>query len=829
VFTPLALRFSAPLEAPTEVRVSALPGPGPSAPPSTALDLLEFNKVIEWLAGLTSAPTSAALARALTPASSVMLARARLAALSEGKRLAETRGPWPGPPPCALADELEHDFSQGGLVSPRTLFQVAELLAATARAARYWADVASEAPEAARLSAGLTPDPDLEKRLRASVDAEGQVLDGASPELAGVRKQQGVVRGRLREKLDRYKTLAAEDGTFVTQRNDRFVVAVRADRFERSKGLVHDASASGQTLFVEPFEVCALNNDLAELAARERAEIQRVLRALTDLARAALPALSASEGALAQTDLLWARVRLSRALAATTPALDDPGERFTLVNARHPLLWRDAGGALDREAARARIVPLSLALETPRRVLLVSGPNMGGKTVALKTLGLTALMAQAGLDVAADEGARLPWCALVAADIGDAQSIEAHLSTFAAHLGRLNAMAVASAPSCLFLLDELGSGTDPAEGASLGRALLKHFARTGAWVVATTHLGSLKVLAQEEGAIVNASMALDPETLAPRFELVVGVPGGSHALHIAERLGFHPGVLAEARAELPEAQRSLETLLGDVTRELARAKDAKAQYENAEARARVAAEALEAQRAELADDAKRAGRERLAQVRALEGQVQVLLKDAKTEVRSEEKSRARIQELETRARTLARESDRLVDTPVPSGRPIALAPGATVFVRDLGVTAKVVEGPDSEGRVTLERGTWRIQSKADQLFAPPEAVAGTRAGGRSGAADRAGGRGGVMVPDSEPALAIDVRGLDQEEALRSLDEGLDRAVLSGLDEVRVIHGVGKGILREAIARQLRLHPHVADSRLGGHGEGGRGVTIVRLR
>jgi DNA mismatch repair protein MutS2 len=516
---------------------------------------------------------------------------------------------------------------------------------------------------------------------------------------------------------------------------------------------------------------------------------------------------------------------------AHTPELDGRAETLTLAAARHPLLWRDAGGDRDAATARTRVVPLELKLVAPRRVLLVSGPNMGGKTVALKTLGLCVLMAQSGLDVPAAEGAVLPWCPTVLADIGDAQSIAAHLSTFAAHLANLDAMARAAGPGCLFLVDELGSGTDPAEGASLGRALLKHCARAGAWVVATTHLGSLKVLAQESEAIVNASMALDPDTLAPRFALIVGVPGGSHALHIAERLGFHPGVLAAARAELPEAQRSLEALLGDVSRELARAQDARAKHDEATATARAEGEALAAERKALAEEGRRAGRERLVQVRALEGQVQALLKEAQREVRSEEKSRDRIQELEAKARSIGRESDRLADQPPPGVRVAAVLPGATVFVRDLGVTARVVEGPDAEGRVTLERGTWRIQSRADQLFAPTADEAGKAVGARStvGRATKAGGRAGRDVPDVEPMLAIDLRGLDQEEAGQRLEEGLDRAILAGLDEVRVIHGIGKGVLKESVARTLRSHPHVAESRLGGHGEGGRGVTVVRLR
>jgi DNA mismatch repair protein MutS2 len=790
------------------------------------LALVEFTKVIEWLAELTSAPTAARLARALAPHATPAAVRRALAEIAEGKSLAETRGPWPGPPPYPVTEALDRDVAEGGVATARGLWQAAELLTAIARAASWWREAKAEAPHAAALAEALAPDPALEKRLRASVDAEGLVLDAASPELAAVRKQQGVARGRLRDKLDRYKNLAAEEGSFVTQRNDRFVVAVRADRFERSKGLVHDVSASGATLFVEPFEVCALNNELAELAARERSEVMRVLRALTERVRAIFESLVASEAALAATDLLWARVRLSKALAASTPEVEAGGHRLVLRGARHPLLWREAGGAVDAAAARKKVVPLDLTLVPPARVVLVSGPNMGGKTVALKTVGLCALMAQSGLDVPADSGAVLPLFETVVADIGDAQSIESGLSTFAAHLGRLDTMTRAAGPRALFLLDEVGAGTDPAEGASLGRAALKHFAREGAWAIATTHLGSLKLLAQEDKAIVNASMALDPETLAPRYELVVGVPGGSHALHIAERLGFHPGVLAEARKELPEAARSLEALLEDVTKERALAADARAAAEAAEARAKAAAAALEREKKEWAETARVQGKERMLQIRALEGQVQGLLREVKAEAKSEEKSRSRIQELEAKSRGLARAGDALADAP-PTGAPAKLVPGATVFVRDLGVTATVVSAPDAEGRVLLERGTWRIQSRADQCFAPEGAEA--KGGAKTAPARARAGAVAVHADLDDVGAEIDLRGHEADEAVRLLEGGLDRAVLAGLDAVRVIHGVGKGVLRAAVAEALRHHPHVAESRLGGHGEGGRGVTIVRLR
>ena len=801
----------------------------PSGIAPSVLELLEFPKIVDWLAGLTGAPTSAARARALVPSTDAARVKRELTELLEGKRLAETRGPWPGPPPFALVEEIAEELRLGATLGARTLFQVAELLAAGGRAARWWEEAREEAKAAARLAEGLTGDPELEKRLRLSVDADGAVLDGASAELASLRKQQNVERSRLREKLDRYRSLAAEEGSFVTQRSDRFVVAVRADRFERSKGLVHDVSASGATLFVEPFEVCALNNTLAELAARERTEIGRVLRALSDLVRGRIEALGASEDALAATDLLWARVRLSRAMAGTTPSVVAGGTELRLPGARHPLLWRDARGDTDPATARSRVVPATLELASPARILLVSGPNMGGKTVALKAVGLAALLAQAGLDVPCEEGAILPLFTTVIADIGDAQSIELHLSTFAAHLARLDAMARAAHPAALFLVDEIGSGTDPAEGASLGRALLRHFARQGAWAVATTHLGSLKVLAQEEKAVVNGSMALDPETLAPRYELIVGVPGGSHALAVAERLGFHPGVLAEARKELPEAARSLEALLGDVAKELARAQDAREGFERAQAEAEERARALELERETHVVDRKRADKDRLLQVRALEGQVQALLREAKAEAKSEEKSRARIQELETRARGLGRESDRLLATPAAGGRPAVFTPGATVWVRDLGVTAKVVSGPDADGKVVLERGAWRIQSRADQCFAPDDATGASGAGAGAGASARRGATTAAALPEVEAGLTVDVRGLDAEDALRRVDDGLDRAVVAGLPDLRIVHGVGKGLLREAIARALKAHPHVAGQRLGGHGEGGRGVTVVSLR
>lgn len=803
---------------------------GAGGPPAeTALALLEFPRVREWLAGLAGCGRSRELARSLVPVTDPAMVASRLAALHQAKRLVETRGPWPGPPEEDPRPWLE-SATRGHRLEGAVLARVAALLAAIERAARYWAQVQGEAPAAAAPAQGLRPLPELRRTIERAVDEAGEVRDGASPTLGRLRGRRRVARERILERLQRLVGKGGEgdaEAGFVTQRDGRYVVSVRADRFDRSRGVVHDVSRSGAALFVEPFSVLPLNNELRELAVAEAEEVARILESLSREVEAAVPDLEGASAALAELDLLWARVRLSQTMKGTTPEVE-AGERarFSLRRARHPLLWRQAGGERAPAEAATAVVPFDLDLSPPGRMLLVSGPNMGGKSVLLKAVGLAVAMAHAGLDICAAEGSRVPLVRRLFVDIGDAQSLEDHLSTFAGRLVRMDAMAREADTQSLCLVDEIGAGTDPEEGAALGRALLERLGDRGAWVVATTHLGALKTLAAERPEVVNASMEIDGERLAPLYKLRLGVPGGSYALATARRMGLEPTVLERAESALPGEARALERLLAELGDELARAEEERAELESAHAR--LEARLAEAAAREKEAEGRRRDRERrrLDELGALESQARALLREVRREAEKAagERQAESLRRLGERVRLGAAAAEAMRE---PSGGDAGVPPGeVTVGMQvrhgGLDILARVVEGPDHDGNVVLARGHWRITCRLSDLRLPQE-------GETSAEAPRAGRAPRAVRPEAESAgIEVDLRGMAADEALAELDRALDRAVLSGLTELRVIHGVGRGVLREAVVRHLAEHPQVSGQRMGGLGEGGRGVTVAQL-
>jgi DNA mismatch repair protein MutS2 len=510
-------------------------------------------------------------------------------------------------------------------------------------------------------------------------------------------------------------------------------------------------------------------------------------------------------------------------------AVEPGGDRLFLRQARHPLLAMDEG--------RREVVPLDLTLDAPGKMLLVSGPNMGGKTVLLKTVGLAVALAHSALPVPAAEGTSLPEVDSVLADLGDEQSVEEGLSTFAAHLRILASMAAQAGPRCLLLCDELGAGTDPEEGGSLARALLEHFSAQGAWGVVTTHLGGLKRAAGEIPGVVNGSLEFDLAAMAPRFRFLAGVPGASHALSVAERLGFPAALVARARSLAPAEAVALERLLAEMQESRSRLEDERARLAQAQAEAEAAAEASRV----AAEDGRRALRDLsrglTRESEAVLSHVRELWQTVRREARRADKTRADADRIgadlgvvEGELETLRRAAADAAGVPRAAAAPVgALAPGQRVRVRDLDVEAEVVSGPDADGRVRLRRGSWNIHSHVDQLEVVPadgDSTGRPVAGGRAPAPLV---RGTWEAPEETPNLEIDLRGMEVEEALEGLDRGLDRAVLGGFSEVRVIHGVGRGVLRAAVERHLRGHPQVASQRMGVVGEGGRGVTVVSLR
>jgi DNA mismatch repair protein MutS2 len=776
-----------------------------------SLSVLEYPRVTAAIAALAESDGARTALAAWRPFAD-RAARAREhALLGEALRRNAEPGEWCRVGRAPLAAAL--DPAQREPLDAFGLLEVLAWLEAGRDADALWPREARE--RFPRLGEALDALPDLEPlraRLARALEPDGRVSDAASPALARARGELARGERALEQRLTAWARAFGE-GAFVTRHADRFVALVPAAGFPRRRAIVHDVSGSGQSLFVEPLEMCDANNDLLELQGTVRDEERRVLLELADAVRAERDAVLALEAALVHLDTLRARARWARDVRAVV--LEPGGERLDLRAARHPLL------AMGER--RDALIPLDLALEGAR-LLLVSGPNMGGKTVLLKTVGLAVALAHSALPVPAAEGSTVPEIDDVLVDLGDEQSVDRGLSTFAAHLQTLAAMAEAASPTTLLLCDELGAGTDPEEGAALGRALVEHFATRRAWGVVTTHLGSLKRVAGEVPGVLNGSLEFDLATMTPRYRFIAGVPGASHALAVAARLGFPRDVLARAEAMAPGEARALERLIAELL-DVRRATEAEG------AALRVAREAAEAEAARLreaTEDSKRT----LSGLRArLTREAEVLLSHARElwqtvqkEARKAEKSRAGAESLRGELSRVEQGLDALArDAASAAGEEsapslAAVDVGRRVRVTDLGVDADVVTAPDAEGKVVLQRGSWTIHSHVSRL-APTGATATAPA--RAPLAR--------WESDAAPALEVNLRGMDVEEALRTLDAALDRAVLSGLSELRVVHGIGRGVLRTAVERHLNGHPQVATRRLGEGHEGGRGATVVTLR
>ena len=802
-----------------------------------SLELIEFPRVTSAIATRATSPRAQEALRQATPIAQAMRRETACERLAEAIRRQREPEAWCFAAPSALAEVLSTEVNEP--FEPADFAIVADWLDAGARTRAAWAsdDLVERFPRLAKLVATL-PAPDaLQEQIVATLDADGRVKDSASRALARARKSIAEGERDLHHRLERWAAAHGGGDSYVTRAGDRFVALVPASSVARKSAIVHDSSNSGQSLFVEPLETCEANNRLIELRAEAGAEERRILRELGLAVRAAAPELETLEDTLATLDALRASAVWGVELSGV--AITPGGDTLRLVGARHPLLMMAQARERAGEPALARaegagvsrtVVPLDLELREANRLLLVSGPNMGGKTVLLKTVGLAVALAHAALPVLASEGSAVPVISDLRADLGDEQSVDRGLSTFAAHLLALKAMAEAAAPDVLLLADELGAGTDPEEGAALGRVLVEHAASKHAWGVLTTHLGSLKRVASEVPGVVNGSLEFDLETLTSRYRFRRGVPGASHALDVAKRLGFPEALIQRARSLTSDESRALERLLaevGDALAETQREREGlalarKAADEEASAH-RDASEAVKRSLAEL--------RRRLtAESESLLARARELWQTVQREAKKRDKSRADAEALgasldgiERGATALqAAASPQAIGLPEPAAAPAAplsLAPGARVHVTDLGFDAVVVSGPDSAGRVQLRKNALGITSHVSKL----------RAADASDAKPRLGASVHYESSDAPPPVEADLRGLEVVDALTAVDHALDRAVLSGLTEVRIIHGIGTGALRVAVQKHLKTHPQVESQRWGEGYEGGRGVTVARLR
>ncbi len=809
---------------------------------------LEYPKIMEKVAREAAFSASKELVIDLQPTPNLDEARHRLAYTTEAYRLIELRTDAGVQGARDIRPHLAR-AAREGVLTPSDLLEVLATIQSAIHVARLIEKLDPESfPLLHQLGAAIPQRPHLARRIEETISQEGEVLDTASPAL---RKLRFDIRGANQRLQDRLRTLVHEFGSalqepIITIRSDRYVVPVKAENRSQVRGIVHDQSASGATVFIEPMVVVELNNKLRQLQIEERQEIERILRQLSLEIGNEVDALRSDVELLAEFDFHLAKARYGRLMRCTEPRLNDAGY-INLRNARHPLLT-------------GKVVPIDFHLGHEFFMVVITGPNTGGKTVALKTVGLLTLMAQAGLHIPADEHSEIAVFEEVFADIGDEQSIEQSLSTFSSHMsriieilqrieeeirrdtpairGKLSETLLGTPESrrlqALVLLDELGAGTDPSEGSALARAILTFLLERHVTTVATTHYSELKAFAHEQPGAVNASVEFDIETLSPTYRLSIGLPGRSNALAIASRLGLDERIIERAREFLGSAGVRMENLLEGLQSEHKAVEDERFHLSMERAEAEYQRKQLEQDRYKLEEQRAQILNEARAQAQHELEEVQRVLAKIKVDTSRVSMTRERLVESRQQVRDLA---DKLTPVPAPrrpskkaepeeatgtSEGPLQI--GDTVRVLSFGQNAELVGLSPDHSEAEVQMGALRFRVSVDNI---------ERVGKRQAAAqERTQSQPAIVLPRyegrPEVAMQLDMRGWRVEHALEELDTYLNDAVMSGMSSVRILHGKGTGALRSAVREQLAHHPLVKSFASASPQEGGDGVTIVKL-
>jgi DNA mismatch repair protein MutS2 len=787
-----------------------------------SLTTLEYTKILDSLTHEAAFSASKELARALMPSTDREEVRQRLAFTSEARLLLEQRAD-AGVRGAKEVRPHVRAAERGVMLTPHELVEVLATLRASEYVSRLMRKVSDHFPLLWSLVVDLPVRPGLEGRIGESISEDGDVLDSASPALRRIRAELRAAQQRLQDRLgslvNEYRTALQEP--IITTRSDRYVLPVRAEARGQVKGIVHDQSGSGATVFIEPAVVVEMNNRLRELHLEEQREIERILQELSESVATDGPYITLAVELLAQFDLHLAKARYAGLLRASAPKVNYDN-RLLLRQARHPLL-------------RGTVVPIDFWLGRDRddvgmRMVVITGPNTGGKTVALKTVGLLSLMAQAGMHIPCEDGSEIPVYSDVFADIGDEQSIEQSLSTFSSHLTRIVEILRQATDDSLVLLDELGAGTDPSEGSALARAILTHLLAAQVNTIATTHYSELKVFAHEQSSVANASVEFNVETLSPTYRLSIGLPGRSNALAIATRLGLPEDIVAGAREYVGSAGVEMESLLANLQSERTAAADERyrlnmerveAEYQRREAE-KLRAE-VEEERVRILNDARTQARREVEETRAELARVRTQMRRKLTEDELS-KLRSRTQNLEERVApvpTRTRAMRRAAAEPERITGPLEV--GDTVLIRSMGQRGEVVSIGNGRGEVEVHLGAMKVRVLENQV---------ERLSRRQARAADAGGITAVSLPAREPTLSpelqLDLRGWRVEDALEEVDRYLNNAALAGMPFVRILHGKGTGALRQAIRQQLSHHPLVKSQASADAKDGGDGITVVTL-
>ncbi len=803
---------------------------------------LELPKILDRLARACSFGASADLARTLHPTADMVEAQRRIAETSEARKALEAIDTL-GIGGARDIRDLARRAGRGGMLEPSELLEIGDTLRSARNVQRSLAKHAELYPALFEITSLLNPLVELADDIARTIDDRGEVRDNASPALGRIRSAVRIAHERLMQKLQRM--VSGESAQYlqeaiITQRSGRYVIPVKADFKGRIPGVVHDQSSSGMTLFIEPLAVLDLNNEWRGLQMEEEIEIQRILVAISGRVGAERDALVRNVAQLAQFDLALAKAKYGEESHAVAAQLlsgsEKSGAVFAIKQARHPLLPEE------------RVVPIDILLEKGTRILVITGPNTGGKTVAMKTMGLFAAMTQCGLHVPAEQ-AELPVFSALYADIGDEQSIEQSLSTFSAHITNVVSFLSKVDGQSLVLMDELGSGTDPIEGAALARSILEYLLATGSVCVVATHYAELKSWAALTDGVANANVAFDVKTLRPLYKLTIGLPGRSNAFAIAQRLGMLSEILDAAQGHTAQDQLRSEDMLTRIAQLQRQTEAARDGARRAERAAEKNADHLRHRLKDIDQERRmvleQARDEALREVESLRNEVRALRNRVTAAGGS---SIADVREIEALVATVEdgtrkpadvrlpqenpnrTEPDRAIAPstgPLPSGqvRPVVMAPQTkrrlqandSVRVRSMGVEGTIAAVMGGEAEVLI--GRLRTMVKLSDLErvrrAEPEPVHENKYE-----------RG---FREDSPGMELDMRGMMTEEGIARIDDYLDKATRAALPWVRIIHGKGTGALRTAVRKAIKANPNVLTFENGEEGEGGDGVTVVKLR
>jgi DNA mismatch repair protein MutS2 len=806
---------------------------------SKTLNVLEYPKILDRLAGFCDFSASMELARSLEPTSSFELATARLAETSEACKLLAIQGMGVG---AAHDIRPQADLAaRGGVLDPQALLDVKSTLIACREIKKAFEKRTEEYPRLTQTALGLPDTHGLVDSISRILSERGEILDSASPKLGDIRRELRVAQDRLMSRLQKYvtdsKTVSMLQEPIVTQRDGRYVIPLRSEFKGKIKAIIHDSSSSGATLFIEPLPVVEANNQLRELQLAERDEERRILAEVSRQIGEHATELKYGVENLAALDLAFAKAKYAEELRANAPVLYElnvklpalslpkgstlNAQRLQLLHARHPLL------------DPATVVPVDVDPAPGTQAIVITGPNTGGKTVSLKTVGLLALMAQSGLHIPAQSGSELPCFHSVWADIGDEQSIEQSLSTFSGHITNIIRILKKIDSRSLVIFDELGSGTDPQEGAAIARAILSHLLESGAITLVATHYPELKTFAHSTEHVVNASLEFDIRTLRPTYKLTLGLPGRSNALLIAQKLGLPQSIIDSARAEINPLDLRADKLLDDIRKERNRTSREREKLEKARAKLEAETRELEKRLEKIEDER----RETLAKARA-EGELEVaVLKrniDAlKTQLKKASQPLQAIKAIEQKMEKMEEKVEQPIERKTLNVERLTfneMKLGEKVIVGSLNAEGVVTALGESDAEVQI--GTVRMRARLSDLVRKSKGEVESKVEGRKSDVEPFGrlrvGSSTLNVKAS-PGMEVDLRGLMADDALDKMERYLEQAFLSGLPFVRIIHGKGTGRLRQAVREALRGHEYVKSFEEGGDKEGGEGVTVAKMK